>query len=124
MDSGFSYEHTVSKLASDFNKDERHIMRIVAANKEIVAAKKYMRNLSEHFPNNEVVKELNPLAIEIVRLMDEFNMHQRKRHERKTPQSNLATDRKLIAQLDKQILAAASGGASTDINPPALIASD
>ena len=105
MDGGFSYEHTVSKLASDFHKDERQIMRIVAANKKIVAAKKYMRNLSEHFPNNEVAKELNELASQLVRQIDEYKYHQRRRID---PQSNLEVDRKLIAQLNEQILAAAS----------------
>ena len=124
MDGGSSYADAVSKLAAAFHKDERQIMRIVAANKKIVEVKKFMCNLSENFPNNKVAKELNPLAIEMVRLMDEFKMYQRKKYERETPQSNLADERKLIAQLDKQILAAASGGASTDINPPALIASD
>ena len=105
MDSGLSYEHTVSKLALDFHKDERHIMRIVAANKQIVATKKYMRSLSEHFPNNEVAKELNEITSQLVRLMDEAKNHQRKRID---PQSNLEVARKLIAQLNEQILAAAS----------------
>ena len=106
MDGGSSYADAVSKLTTEFHKDERQIMRIVKENKKIVAAKKYMRSLSEHFPNNEVAKELNELTSELVSLMDEFKKHQRKRID---PQSKLDVDRKLIAQLDKQILAVASG---------------
>ena len=116
-DGGSSYADAVSKLAAEFHKDERQIMRIVKENKKIVSAKKYMCNLSEHFPNNEVANAASDLG----RGMEEYRKHQRKRID---PQSNLDTDRKLIARLDKQILAVLSGGKSTDINPPALIASD
>ena len=104
-DSGLSYEQAVSELASNFHKDDRTIMRVVAANKEIVAAKKYLRNLSEHFPNNEVAKELNELTIHMVQLMDDFKTHQKKKID---PQFDLESDRKLSAQLSEQILAAAS----------------
>lgn len=71
LDGGSSYADAVSKLAAEFHKDERQIMRIVKEYKKIVAAKKYMRSLSEHFPNNEVAKEVSGLASELVRLMDE-----------------------------------------------------
>lgn len=106
MHQGSSYADAVLKLATEFHKDERQIMRIVKENKRIVAAKKFMSSLPEHFPNNDVVTEINDLAIEIVKGMDEYKKHQRKRID---PQSKVDADRKLIAQLDKQILAAVSG---------------
>lgn len=106
MDQGSSYADAVLKVAAEFHKTERQIMRIVKENKGIVAAKKFMSSLPEHFPNNDVATEINGLAIEIVRCLDQYKKHHRKRID---PQSSVDADRKLIAQLDRQILAAASG---------------
>ena len=102
MDGGFSYEHAVSKLALDYHKDERHIMRIVAANKDIVAAKKYIGSIPEIFQGHEV----GMLASELVRLMNEIEAAQDKQTD---PQSDLDGERDLIERLDKEILGLASG---------------
>lgn len=103
---GSSYTDAVLKLAAEFHKDERQIMRIVKENKGIVAAKKLISSLPEHFPNNDVVTEINDLAIGIVRCLDALKEHQRTRTD---PQSSVDADHKLISQLNGQILAAASG---------------